>query len=64
MNTTEPTLNSTYFKVVDKFQNKSEEELQLLYLKFFSDDLKKERKEITKEGNFQKASEENIIGSY
>lgn len=63
MDTREPTLKSTYKKVVDKLQNKSEEELQLLYLKFFSDDLKEEWSEITKEANFRNLPEEDIIKS-
>lgn len=64
MGAKEPSSNSTYNKMVNKLRNKTEEELEVLYLKFFIDDLRNEWKEITNGGNFQKALEENIIGSY
>lgn len=58
-----PSSNATYNKMVDKLKSKSEEELQLLYLKFFSDDLKNEWKGITTEGNFDKVSDEDILNA-
>lgn len=61
MDTKEQSSNSTYNKMINKLRNKTEEELQLLYLKFFVDDLRNEWKEIANEGNLQKASDEDII---
>ncbi len=47
--------------MIDKLRGKSEEELKLLYLNFFSDDLNQEWKEITSTSNFEDASDEQII---
>ena len=42
MGAKEPSSNSTYNKMVNKLRNKTEEELEVLYLKFFIDDLRLE----------------------
>jgi hypothetical protein len=54
-------LPSAFAQMVDKLRNKSDEELKLLYLKFFSDDLIDEWKKITADANFGNADEEEII---
>ena len=61
MDTIQPSSNSTFAEMVDKLRNKSEEELKLLYLKFFSNELNEEWKEITKETDFKNASDEEIV---
>ncbi|MDP4264508.1 MAG: hypothetical protein Q8941_18405 [Bacteroidota bacterium] len=52
---------SVFAQMVDKLRNKSEAELKILYLRFFKNDLKNEWKEITKDSNLKKASEDDII---
>lgn len=52
---------TVFEQIVDKLRGKSEEELTLLYMKFFSSDLKKEWEEITAEGNFDNVSDEDIV---
>jgi hypothetical protein len=52
---------SAFAQMVDKLRNKSEEELKLLYLKFFSKELSDEWKKITSDANFGDATEEEII---
>jgi hypothetical protein len=52
---------SAFARMVDKLRNKSEAELKVLYLRFFKNDLKNEWKEITKDSNLKKTSEEDII---
>ncbi|MCW3113146.1 MAG: hypothetical protein JWR18_1542 [Segetibacter sp.] len=47
--------------MVNKLRDKSEEELKLLYIKFFSNELNEEWREITKEADFKNASDEDII---
>lgn len=47
--------------MVDKLRNKSEEELKLLYTKFFMNELSEEWKSITKDADFSRADEEEII---
>lgn len=56
MDTIQPSSNSTFDQMIDKLRGKSEEELKLLYLKFFSDDLIQEWKEITSTSKFEDAS--------
>lgn len=54
-------LPSTFAQMVDKLRNKSDEELKLLYLKFFSNDLIDEWKNITADADFGNADEDEII---
>lgn len=61
MDTVQMSSNSAFSEMVDKLRNKSEEELKLLYLKFFSNELNDEWKEITKESNFNNTSDHEII---
>ncbi|HET7115810.1 MAG TPA: hypothetical protein VFI29_04940 [Hanamia sp.] len=52
---------STFAQMVDKLRNKSEEELKLLYIKFFANELSDEWKSITQDADFKSADEEEII---
>lgn len=52
---------STFAQIVYKLRNKNEEELKLLYLKFFSSELIGEWENLTKDADFNNASEEDII---
>lgn len=52
---------STFAKMVDELRTKSETELKLLYIKFFSKDLKTEWAEFTADADFKNTSEEDII---
>ncbi len=47
--------------MVDKLRDKSEEELKMLYLRFFSDDLTNEWKNITSDADFKDADEAEIV---
>ena len=61
METMQQPLPSAFDQMVARLKNKSEEELKLLYLKFFSNDLNDEWKEITTGSNFKDATEEDIV---
>lgn len=52
---------STFAQMVDKLRNKSEEELKMLYIKFFANELSDEWKSITQDADFKNANEEEII---
>ena len=52
---------STFAKIVDKLRNKSQEELRMLYIKFFSNELIDEWKNITQGADFKNANEAEII---
>ena len=52
---------SVFAQMVDKLRSKSEAELKILYLRFFQKELQAEWKGITKDGNFKKVSEDDII---
>lgn len=52
---------SAFAQIVDKLRNKTEAEIKMLYLNFFANDLKEEWQSITKEADFSKASEEDIV---
>lgn len=52
---------STFAKIVDRLRNKSEEELKMLYIKFFSNELIDEWKNITQAADFKNANEAEII---
>ncbi len=58
----EPPL-STFAQIVDKLRNKSEEELKLLNLKFFSKELNEEWGKITSEADFKSATDEDIVNA-
>lgn len=48
---------STFAQIVDKFRNKNEEELKLLYQKFFSNELTSEWGNLTADADLTNASE-------
>ena len=52
---------SIFAQLVDQLRNKTEKELKMLYLNFFSKDLKEEWKALTKKADFGKASEGDIV---
>lgn len=52
---------SPFAQMVDKLRNKSDEELKLLYLKFFASDLKDEWKNITESADFGNATEDDMV---
>lgn len=61
METLQQPFPSTFAQMVDKLRNKSEEELKMLYIKFFANELSDEWKSITQDGDFKSADEEEII---
>ncbi len=61
MEVVQPSSNSAFSQLVDKLRYKSEEELKMLYVKFFSGELTEEWKEIANEADFKNASDEEII---
>lgn len=50
-----------FAQMVDELRNKSEEELKLLYLRFFASDLANEWKAITEPADFNNAGDNDII---
>lgn len=52
---------SVFAQLVDRLRNKSDAELKALYLRLFSDDLKKEWTAIASEADFNGATEEDIV---
>ncbi len=52
---------STFARIVDKLRDKSEEDLKLLYNKFFRNELEKNWNELTSEMNFNDAGDEDIV---
>ena len=52
---------SVFAQMVDRLRSKSEAELKMLYLRFFQNELKDEWTSITKDTNFDNASEEDIV---
>lgn len=61
METEQQTSVSTFAQIVDKLRNKSEEELKMLYTRFFSDELIEEWQKITSNGDFKEADENEIV---
>lgn len=61
MDTIQESSPSIFAQMIDKLRNKSEEELKILYLKFFSSELNEEWKEITNEANLANVTDEGII---
>jgi len=52
---------SLFAQMVDKLRDKSDAELKMLYLRFFQNEKKSEWKLITKDADFGKATEADII---
>lgn len=63
MENTQPQQPSPFALMVDGLRHKSDEEIKLLYLRFFAKDLENEWKSITSEADFANASEEDIVGA-
>ena len=61
MESVQQSIPSTFAQMIDKLRNKSEEELKMLYIKFFSNDLINEWKNITADANFKNAAEDEIV---
>ncbi|MEO8854824.1 MAG: hypothetical protein ABI359_13660 [Ginsengibacter sp.] len=61
MKTMQESSVSTFAKMVDKLRNKSEEELKMLYTKFFSNELIDEWKNITHNADFNGSNDDEII---
>lgn len=61
MASVQQSLPSTFAQMVDKLRDKSEEELKMLYIKFFSNDLLDEWKNITRDADFKNAGEDEIV---
>lgn len=55
--------NVLYKQIVNSLKTKSEEELKLLYLNFFAEDLQKEWKTITQKANFGSITEKELIST-
>jgi hypothetical protein len=53
--------NVLYKQIVNSLKTKSEEELKLLYLNFFAEDLQKEWATITEKANFGSITEKELI---
>lgn len=54
---------STFAQIVDKLRDKSEDDLKLLYIKFFRDEIVKNWENLTSEMNFGDATDEDIVES-
>jgi hypothetical protein len=61
MESIQPQQPSMFAQMVDGLRNKSEEELKLLYFRFFASELSDEWKTITSSAEFKDATEESII---
>ena len=61
MQTTQEQPISTFAKMVDKLRTKSEDELKMLYIKLFSNELIEEWNNITSDNDFNNTNEEVII---
>ncbi len=61
MESIQPQQPSMFAQMVDGLRNKSEEELKLLYLRFFASELSDEWKTITSSAEFKDATEASII---
>lgn len=55
------TLSPVMESIVEKLKGKSEEELKLLYIRLFADEIAREIQEITENTPFSKVSDEEII---
>lgn len=61
MNTQQDYSVSLFAQMIDKLRGKSEEELKMLYLKLFADELIDEWKAMMDKTDFSKATDEEII---
>ena len=61
MEALQPQQPSMFAQMVDGLRNKSEEELKLLYLRFFASDLANEWKTITALADFNDATDDDIV---
>ena len=55
------TTPSAFAQLIDKLRNKSEEEIKLLQMKFFSSELAQEWASITASSTFENVSEDDIV---
>ena len=55
--------NILYKQIVNSLKTKSEEELKLLYINLFADDLQKEWETITQKANFGSITEKELISA-
>ena len=55
------TTPSAFAQLIDKLRNKSEEEIKLLQMKFFSSELSQEWASITASSTFENVSEDDIV---
>ena len=53
--------NLLYKQIVNSLKTKSEEELKLLYINLFADDLQREWESITQKANFGSITEKELI---
>ena len=53
--------NALYKQIVSSLKTKSEEELKLLYINFFAEELQKEWVTITQKANFGNITEKELI---
>jgi hypothetical protein len=54
---------SIFAQMVDKLRNKTEEELKMIYLQLFSEELSDEWKTITMKSDFKNATEDDIVNA-
>ena len=57
----QPQMPSTFAQLVDDLRNKSEEELKMLYLRFFAPDLSNEWEKNTATTDFRNSTEDDIV---
>ena len=55
--------NLLYKQIVNSLKTKSEEELKLLYINLFADDLQSEWESITQKANFGSITEKELISA-
>ena len=55
--------NVLYKQIVNSLKTKSEEELKLLYINLFADELQKEWETITQKANFGSITEKELIST-
>ena len=55
--------NILYKQIVNSLKTKSEEELKLLYINLFADDLQREWESITQKANFGSITEKELISA-
>jgi hypothetical protein len=52
---------STFAKIVDELRNKSEAELKMLYIKFFSNEIAQELDDIASKAKFEGVTDDEIV---